>query len=162
MKFTVNLPPINIAGPRAAPEAIAKLVVARLLPSLGAQLVPHLPPPAPARRAVSLRELDKTGRVPSHASTAKIPAVPPRAVQAAEIATSMVPAMVGQYAKAIREQYAALDAAQARARAAAQAADIAPVKRRIQAAATRAAKALGGTTSSIGDPEPPTTKGRTR
>lgn len=159
MKFRINLPPINITGPRPQPEATAKAVVEKLLPGLARQLEPLLPPAAPAHRVLSLRERDPAGKV---TSSAEYPATPPPAVQAAEIAREMAPAMAQQYAKAISERYAAIDAAQAAARAAAAAADQAPAKRRLEAAARRAAKSLGGRTSSIGEPEAPTTKGKTR
>jgi hypothetical protein len=78
----------------------------------------------------------------------------------------MAPSMVAQYAKAISERYAAIDAAQAAhqaaAAAAARAADLAPVKRRLFAAAMRAAKSMDGRTSVPGEPSAPTTKGKIR
>lgn len=62
MRFQLNLPPFQIRGPRPEPQALAQLVVEKLLPRFAKQLEPLLPPAAPAHRVLSLRERDPAGK----------------------------------------------------------------------------------------------------
>jgi hypothetical protein len=138
-------------------------VAEKLLPGLARQLEPLLPPAAPAYRVFSLRGRDAAGRA---TSSAEFPATPTPAAQSQMLARQLAPVMAQEYAKAIAARYRELDAAQARSQAgagaAARAAELAPLKRQLLAAAMRAAKSMDGRTSVPGEPSAPTTKGKIR
>jgi hypothetical protein len=99
----VPLPDISIEpGSLPLPEAAGAAVAAALIPSIAAQIEPHLPPAAPARKGI---ERDAEGRV---IGTVEYPAVPQPAIRANEIASRLAPGMARQYGEAIRAKYASI------------------------------------------------------
>jgi hypothetical protein len=81
----------------------ARRLLSAVIPSIAAQLEPHLPPAAPAIRKV--QTIEDAGRGTSTTSTTSRPAMPPPAIHAHHIAERLAPyvvaeQLVGQAAKA--------------------------------------------------------------
>jgi hypothetical protein len=108
------LPSISISGGpgRPRPDLAGKAIAEALIPQLSAQLAPHLPPAAPARKVVQRGEDDRI------LGTREYPATPAPAYLARQIAERLAPSVAAEYAHAIRARYAAIDADAREAKAA--------------------------------------------